>query len=263
MTFDTLEGTWPQLKYKTTVVLASKGPKRLYATTGVRVAFLGDVTKRSDLHFEVVNYADICPPFDAQRHSESVFAAASSGRALYVKELSVSTFSGPASMPYAKKVSTQETYVCELLSRAGPRHENIDVYLGCVVRDGCVAALVFPKYYETLAERLERGCEPEEVSEVVQGLRSAVAHLHNQGLSHNDINPHNVMFAGRTDTTPVLIDFDSCREVDELLIKRCTPEWGDVHATTARKEHDDKAVELIEAHLEKYALKIKARVGPP
>ena len=260
--FDVLSGTWPKLQYKMTVVVASKGPKRLCATTGVRIANLGDVTKRTDLRFEVVNYSDICPPFDARRHSEAVFAAASSGRALYVKELSVSSFSGPASMPYAKKVATQETYVCELLSRAGSRHENIAQYLGCIVRDGCVAALVFPKYYETLAERLERGCEPADFAAVVRGLRSAIAHLHNKGLSHNDINPHNVMFSGRQDTTPILIDFDSCRELDEPLIKRCTPGWGDLDATTARQEHDDKAVELIEAHLEKYTMNIKAQVGP-
>ena len=259
---DVMVGAWPNGRHHTTVVIASKGLKRLFASTDVRVADLGDISKRKDLCFEVVNYADICPAFDALWHSEACVAAGSSGRALYVKELSVSSFSGPASMPYAKKVATQETYVCELLSRAGSRHENIAQYLGCIVRDGCVAALVFPKYYETLAERLERGCEPADFAAVVRGLRSAIAHLHNKGLSHNDINPHNVMFSGRQDTTPILIDFDSCRELDEPLIKRCTPGWGDLDATTARQEHDDKAVELIEAHLEKYTMNIKAQVGP-
>ena len=261
---DVMVGAWPNGRHHTTLLIASKGLKRLFASTDVLAARLGDITKRKDLRFEVVNYADICPAFDAQRHSEADVAAPLSGRALFVKELGVAGYYGPASARTAKNIATQETYVCELLlSRAGPRHKNIAEYLGCVVRDGCVAALVFPKYYETLEERLERGCDPADVAEVVQGLRSAIAHLHTMDLSHNDINPTNVMFAGRQDTTPILIDFDSCLEVNKPLFKGCTDEWGDLEATTARKEHDDKAVELIEAHLEKYALKIKARVGPP
>jgi len=260
---DMMVGTEPNIRHHMTLVVASKGLKRLFASTDVRVDDLGDVTKRNDLHFEVVNYGDICPAFDALRHSEAGIDRASSERALHVKELGVAGFYGPASMPTVKKIATQEISVCELLSKAGPCHENIAKYLGCVVRDGCVAALVFPKYYETLAERLERGCELADIAEVVQGLRSAIAHLNTMGLSHNDINPTNIMFAGRQDTTPILIDFDSCRELGEPLLKGCTPEWGDVEATTARQEHDDKAVDAIEAHLESYKRKIKAQVGQP
>jgi len=255
-------GTEPNVRHHMTFVVASKGLKRLFASTDVLAAHLGDITKRKDLRFEVVNYADICPAFDAQRHSEADVAAPLSGRALFVKELGVAGYYGPASARTAKNIATQETYVCELLlSRAGPRHKNIAEYLGCVVRDGCVAALVFPKYYETLEERLERGCDPADVAEVVQGLRSAIAHLHTMDLSHNDINPTNVMFAGRQDTTPILIDFDSCLEVNKPLFKGCTDEWGDLEATTARKEHDDKAVDLIAAHLETYTMKSKTQVG--
>eukprot|EP00168_Porphyra_purpurea_P002987 TRINITY_DN1356_c0_g1_i1.p1 TRINITY_DN1356_c0_g1~~TRINITY_DN1356_c0_g1_i1.p1 ORF type:complete len:138 (+),score=36.78 TRINITY_DN1356_c0_g1_i1:223-636(+) len=136
------------------------------------------------------------------------------------------------------------------------------MYLGCVVRDECVAALVFPKYFETLTERLERRCECVDVAKVVQGLRSAIAYLHSKGLSHNDINPNNIMFAERQDPNPILIDFDSCRELDKPLIKGCTFEWGDLDATTASKAHDVNAVELIEVHLEKYMMKMKAQVGP-
>ena len=258
---DVMVGAWPNGRHHTTLVIASKGLKRLFASTDVRVADLGDISERKDLCFEVVNYADICPAFDALWHSEACVAAASSGRALYVKELGVAGYDGPASMPTVKKIATQEAYVCGLLSRAGPRHKNIAEYLGCVVRDGCVAALVFPKYYETLAERLKRGCEPADVAEVVPGLRSAIAHLYTMDLSHNDINPTNIMFAGRQDTTPILIDFDSCREVNKPLFKGCTYEWGDLNATTARKEHDENAVELIEAHLKTYTMNFKAQVG--
>ena len=41
----------------------------------------------------------------------------------------------------------------------------------------------------------------------MKALESAVAHLHQLELAHNDINPSNIMVR---DGLPVLIDFGSC-----------------------------------------------------
>lgn len=55
-------------------------------------------------------------------------------------------------------------------------------------------------------------------------LESALAHLHNLGLAHNDLNPANILISETG--MPVLTDFDSCRPVGQkLLYSRGTPGW--------------------------------------
>eukprot|EP00168_Porphyra_purpurea_P020496 TRINITY_DN8663_c0_g1_i1.p1 TRINITY_DN8663_c0_g1~~TRINITY_DN8663_c0_g1_i1.p1 ORF type:complete len:234 (-),score=29.94 TRINITY_DN8663_c0_g1_i1:23-685(-) len=158
------------------------------------------------------------------------------------------------------QIATREANVCEKLRRGGG-HRNIAKYLGCVQRDGCVAALCFPKYYETLAERVDRGCTPANVADVVVGLWSAVHHLHRMELSHNDINPSNIMFAGPTDKTPIPIDFDSCGEVGAKMFKGSTPGWGDENRPmVACKEYDADAIGRIEAYLAKHGLTVAAQM---
>jgi len=241
------KGDWPDIKFEMTIIVAMKGPRRLCATVTERLGPLDD-DAMNKLPFKEVNYADICPPFDPKLYTEAAGHPALPSSERYVKELGVACYNGRASS-IVKKIATREANVCEKLARGG-RHKNIAEFLGCVVRDGCVAALCFPKYCETLAERLDRGCRRADVADVVDGLRSAVGHLHRMNLSHNDINPGNIMFAGHDDKTPILIDFDSCGEVGTEGFKGCTPGWGDENrAVISRKEHDEDAIGRIEAHL--------------
>jgi serine/threonine protein kinase len=53
-------------------------------------------------------------------------------------------------------------------------------------------------------------------------IRAGIEHLHNLGIIHRKINPHNVMLDG---STFVIMDFDLCTlKGDELIAKARTDE---------------------------------------
>ncbi|OBR09499.1 Serine threonine-protein kinase [Colletotrichum higginsianum IMI 349063] len=90
-------------------------------------------------------------------------------------------------------------------------------------------------------------------------LESALAHLHNLGLAHNDLNPANILISETG--MPVLIDFDSCRPIGQrLLHSRGTPGWTDESDSwdTSEIRHDTFAIEKIRGWLDEQ-LKV---VGP-
>jgi serine/threonine protein kinase len=84
----------------------------------------------------------------------------------------------------------------------------------------------------------------------LSGILAGIRRLHSLGLVHNDITPSNIMFDD--DGTPVLIDFDSCRQVGELLrhteTKR-THEWHDPDVKTALEKNDLDAFAEVQTWL--------------
>lgn len=77
-------------------------------------------------------------------------------------------------------------------------HPNICKYFGCVVEDNLITGIALEKCDKTLHEY--------EVWPCLDGIRDAVDHIHNLGIIHGDISPHNIMMKG---SVPKLIDFDS------------------------------------------------------
>ena len=77
---------------------------------------------------------------------------------------------------------------------------------------------------------------------VCLGIRRGIQHLHRLGLSHNDINPYNIMF--KSDGTPVQIDFDSCAYIGEKLHKGGG--WEDQIYEYASPANDYAALKKIE-----------------
>jgi serine/threonine protein kinase len=120
-------------------------------------------------------------------------------------------------------------------------HPNIAQYIGCITRRNRISALCFTKYHLTLAARLDEDCllDPDDIC---SGIKRGIQHLHGLGLSHNDINPHNIMF--KSDGTPVIIDFDSCQTVGEKLLKGGG--WDDQIYDVASPANDYAALEKIE-----------------
>lgn len=98
--------------------------------------------------------------------------------------------------------------------RSNP-HPHLGVYLGCVVSNGRIVRLAFPKFATTLGDRVEqvrKGKAPpsgaQEQQAIMRTIKDAVAHIHSMGYAHNDISASNIMFDGSGKA--VLIDLDSC-----------------------------------------------------
>ena len=116
------------------------------------------------------------------------------------------------------EATMREVDVCEILAR-NP-HPNIAKYHGCIVEDGFIKGIVYEKYAETLADKVnpnstakrwfhygEHTLEHGREAFMTQVTR-AIEHLHSLSLVHNDIKPDNLMldFNGNA----IVIDFDSC-----------------------------------------------------
>ncbi len=136
----------------------------------------------------------------------------------------------------------REAETCELLKRHP--HPNIAEYRGVVVHNGCgrIVGLCFKKYQATLMQRRRNSDAPLDVEACLSGMRRAIDHLHSIGISHNDINPGNIMFD--EDDNPVLIDFDCAFYIGakpEGSRKTGTRGWSDpdfMASPVSRKEND-------------------------
>ena len=125
-------------------------------------------------------------------------------------------------------------------------HRHISGSRGCFVTEGRVTAFCLPRLAETLGGRMKRVKVSKE--ECMPQIRSAVRHVHDLGLAHNDINPENIMFDAND--TPKLIDFDACGPIGQKLIKLGTPKWNSTHRKTSCKENDLAALDLLEQYIE-------------
>ena len=117
-------------------------------------------------------------------------------------------------------------------------HPNLGGYLGCVVQDGRIVQLAFPKYVERLCDKVQRAQKGDladfplqELLVHIDRVEEAVDHLHALGYAHNDIGALNIMFDD--DDVPVLIDLDSCTKFGGRIKKGGTAggwlgpfEWG-------------------------------------
>ncbi|OJD21728.1 hypothetical protein ACJ73_06930 [Blastomyces percursus] len=145
---------------------------------------------------------------------------------------------------------------CEIL-RKHP-HPNIAFYYGCQVIHGRDSGLWFKRYSSTLLEKVNpknlnkfaflssgRPLVDDFVKASLLGILQGIQDLHLLGLVHNDIAPAKIMFT--EDGTPVLIDFDSCRQVRELLRDtetERTHEWHNPDVKIALKNDLDAFTEL-------------------
>lgn len=143
-----------------------------------------------------------------------------------------------------KEQILQEAEVCEIL-RKNP-HPNIARYLGYIEVNGRVRGLCFHRYSMTLAERVKIGTILD-TKLCLEGIKNGILHMHALGLTHNDINPHNIMLDANDN--PVIIDFDSCRREGEELVKSGTPDWVMEDARYATRANDFYGLSKLEEFL--------------
>jgi Protein kinase domain len=117
--------------------------------------------------------------------------------------------------------------------------------IGCLTQDNRITGLCFARYKKTLDNRL---ADPDDMveREVTIDIRRGIEHLHCLGITHNDINPYNIMF--KPDGTAVIIDFDSCAHVGEKLLKGGG--WEDQVYSDASPTYDYTALKKIEDIIE-------------
>ncbi|KAK3299634.1 kinase-like domain-containing protein [Chaetomium fimeti] len=179
-----------------------------------------------------------------QVQSSWTIASTQSG---YIKTRSLFDYAGA---PDLERRILLEVETCEVL-RKYP-HPNIASYHGCLETRGRVSGLCFKTYVSTLACKVNpqhlnksafllsgRPLVEEAMKTQLYGVLGGIQHLHSLGLVHNDITPANIMLA--EDGSWAIIDFDSCRQVGELLHDTGTKRtygWHDPNVTVSSKKND-------------------------
>ncbi len=131
-------------------------------------------------------------------------------------------------------------------------HPNIASYRGCLEARGRVSGLCFKRYVSTLAEKVNpqhlnksalllsgRPLVDDTMRKQLNGVLGGIRHLHSLDLVHNDITPANIML--EDNGTWVIIDFDSCRHVGEVLHDTATKRtygWHDPEVTVSSEKND-------------------------
>ena len=142
-------------------------------------------------------------------------------------------------------------------------HPNIASYRGCLEARGRVSGLCFKRYVSTLADKVNpqhlnksafllsgRPLVDDAMRTQLDGVLSGIRHLHSLGLVHNDITPANIML--EEDGTWVIIDFDSCRRVGEVLRDTATKRtygWHDPGVTVSCEKNDLDACSELQVWL--------------
>jgi serine/threonine protein kinase len=147
----------------------------------------------------------------------------------------------------------QECQTCEFLKKHP--HPNIAEYLGCESRNEVITGICLTKYPQTLMERVNSRSHMKrsftfdhqtlkDPGKVLQGIENGIRHLHQLNLVHNDLNPSNIMLLH--DDTPVITDFDSCRQIGQSLegVGR-TYEWHDEDVRISLPSNDLDALREI------------------
>ncbi|KAI0516905.1 kinase-like protein [Xylaria bambusicola] len=183
---------------------------------------------------------DIYPEIPEDANLKIVEASDIPNAELYIKRPSLTTYETSFPLDVIREIYIGEAQITELLSRIP--HKNIVRYYGCQARDGRITGILLQRHKYTLLEYflwdLHKSSAALDPRRFMAELGSAVAHLHANGLAHNDLKPSNILLDG--DHMPVVIDFGSCRPFGGRLLEGGTKGWcdGEKLMTTSDKEHD-------------------------
>lgn len=121
-------------------------------------------------------------------------------------------------------------------------------HYGCRVKHGRLTSMFIEKHEENLQQYASR---PDfhllDKRRFVEGLESAVNHIHSLGIAHNDMCPVNIMVK---DGMPVLIDFGSAGAFGTRLQSLGSVGWYEEEFNTSEAKHDIYSVQKIRDRLD-------------
>ncbi|KAI1169275.1 kinase-like protein [Nemania serpens] len=183
--------------------------------------------------------ADIYPEIREAANLKVVTTTSEPDTELYVKRPSLLTYETSHPLDLVRDVFLGEAEIMEQVSSIN--HKNIVRYHGCQVRDGRLTGIVLQRHECSLFEYFLWGRDKDvalDSRRFMEELESAVSHLHQAGLAHNDLKPSNILLD--KEQMPVLIDFGSCRPFGARLMEGGTPGWSNSErlVVSSDKEHD-------------------------
>ena len=153
----------------------------------------------------------------------------------FIKRPGLNSYESFKGTDFVPKSVLDETLIMEKISQKP--HPHIIHYHGCRIHRGRITGIVLERLDKTLMQYVE---EPEfaqlDKVKFMEALESAIAHLHELGLAHNDLNPHNISV--RDDGLPVLIDFGSCAPFGGRLQSLGSLGWYEDEFFTSEAKHD-------------------------
>ncbi|UPK99774.1 hypothetical protein LCI18_010709 [Fusarium solani-melongenae] len=165
-----------------------------------------DTNSISQLPFTRIPLDEYCPVADP---------AFESGRALgqdqCIKRPRIEDWIGRADWPKWAELSLREIKVYEVLKQHP--HPNIGRYFGCITEEGRVIGLCIEKGTSSLAEKLF-GATMQQKMEYYNAVEAGVLHLHEMGLSHNELAPANIRMNGEV---PFITNFAYCTRGAEVV----------------------------------------------
>lgn len=234
------EDVGEDIEYSHTTVILRKDDDYFYARTKRRYSSTKEVNL-DELELHLIPADNIWPPFSSDLTPAPDPLPPNS----YIKSLSL-LLCADNHDHRPGDLLLEEARICEILRR--DPHPNVAQYLGCTVKGNRVTGLCFVKYNVTLWDRLQNRDSPLDRENCCGAIESGLEHLHSLGLIHNDVNPHNIML--KSDETPVIIDFDSCRREGDNLLKEGTWGWTDGGFEVANRANDYYGLQKIREAME-------------
>lgn len=168
--------------------------------------------------------------------------------AYYIKQPSLTSYKEMKDSWRIPKITLAEVAALEMFTKVP--HPNIAKYHGCITKRGRLVGIVLDKYKSTLEDRVLWDPRPFNKKLCLDQLKAAIDHVHSLGFAHNDINPNNIMLD--ENDTAFLIDFGSCRRIDEPLISAGTLGWMEAGSKydLSKESHDHFAFSKLQKWIE-------------
>ena len=154
---------------------------------------------------------------------------------------------------FADDPGYRERFQQEARSVARLKHPNILEVFDYGYQDGIAYLVLELVEGGTLADRVGRPMELQEVVRIIEQVASALDHAHAHGVLHRDVKPSNILI--HADGTPVLADFGLSRMVGQL--RRLTSS-GTVMGTPEYMSPEQAADEPMGPQSDLYSLAIVA-----